>query len=136
MPTKPRPPKKPTAETTGADADAAAADHAARVARALRAAKLDARLKRKALATPQTILITDPPEAWVRFNSRWMNYQLFFTADLTDQGWATVALTNFDHSFQQETIIEVIGTLEDALADAEERNIAAGIEPDILQYRD
>lgn len=84
---------------------------------------------------PTTILITDPPEAWVRFNSRWMNYQLFFTADLTDQGWATVALTNFDHSFQQETIIEVIGTLEDALADAEERNIAAGIEPDTLQYR-
>ena len=84
---------------------------------------------------PTTILITDPPEAWLEFNSRWMNYQLFFTADLTDQGWATVALTNFDHSFHQETIIEVIGTLEDALADAEERNIAAGIEPDTLQYR-
>ena len=133
MPTKPRPPKKPATDATAADA--AAADHAARVARALRAAKLDARLKRKALATPKIIRITDPPEAWVTFNGRWMNYQLFFTADLTDKGWATVALTNFDHSFQRETIIKVIGTLEDSLADAEERNIAAGIEPDTLQYR-
>ena len=118
------------------NADAAAADHAARVARALRAAKLDARLKRKALATPKIIRITDPPLEWRKFNTRWSNFEFFFTADLTDKGWATVAIANFDHSFQSETIIEVIGSLEDALAHAGERNIAAGIEPDILQYRD
>ena len=61
------------------NADAAAADHAARVARALRAAKLDARLKRKALATPKIIRITDPPLEWRKFNTRWSNFEFFDT---------------------------------------------------------